>query len=151
MHHGGVRADYVAASHAAPLMVGRRAGLIVSLSSVAAQRYVHPVAYGVAHAAKDRLVADMAQELREFGVAAVSLYPGLVRTESVLANAQHFDLSQSESPELTGRAVLALATGPAMLRWSGRWLVVAELAWEYDFTDIDGRRPVSPRPPPQPS
>ena len=146
MHHAGVRADYVAASHAAPLMVARRAGLIVNLSSFAGQDYVHPVPYGVAHAAKDRLAADMAEELREFGVAAVSLYPGLVRTEGVLANARYFDLSDSESPQLTGRAVAALAGDPAVLRHSGRWLVVAELAWEYDFTDVDGRRPVSPRP-----
>jgi len=40
-------------------------------------------------------------------VAVVSMYPGLVRTEAVLA-AGVFDLSNSESPEFTGRAVAAL-------------------------------------------
>ncbi len=42
----------------------------------------------------------------------VSLYPGLVRTEAVLA-AGVFDLNNSESPEFIGRAVAALASNPA--------------------------------------
>ncbi len=36
--------------------------------------------------------------MREFGAAAIALYPGLVRTEEVLKNAQYFDMSNSESP-----------------------------------------------------
>jgi NAD(P)-dependent dehydrogenase (short-subunit alcohol dehydrogenase family) len=39
--------------------------------------------YGVAKAATDKLTADIAHELRRHRVAAVSLYPGLVRTEAV--------------------------------------------------------------------
>jgi hypothetical protein len=41
----------------------------------------------------------------------VSLYPGLVRTESVIAAAEAgwLDLSNSESPEFIGRVVAALA------------------------------------------
>src|SRR5205823_1695481 len=37
--------------------------------------------------------------LREHHVAAVSLYPGLVRTESVLKHSQFFGLSNTESPQ----------------------------------------------------
>ena len=33
----------------------------------------------------------MAHELRQFGVTAVSLYPGLVRTEAVMAAADFLD------------------------------------------------------------
>jgi hypothetical protein len=70
----------------------------------------------------------------------VSLYPGLVRTEAVLA-AKIFDLSNSESPEFMGRAVAALASDPNVMRWTGQVAVAAALALEYGFTDIDGRQP----------
>ena len=82
----------------------------------------------------------MAHELRPHGVAALSLYPGLVRTEAVLS-AGVFDLSNSESPEFVGRAVAALAADPEVMRWSGQAIVAADLAREYQFTDIDGRVP----------
>ena len=146
MHRIGVRAHYVASVHAAPMMVERRRGLIVNVSSYAAQTFIPPVAYGVAHAAIDRIAADMAQELREFGVAALSLYPGLVRTEAVLEAAQFFDLSNSESPQFVGRAVAALASDPGVMRRSGGWYFAAELAEEYGFTDVDGSGPRSLRP-----
>lgn len=88
------------------------------------------------------MAADMAHELRPHGVTVLSLYPGLVRTEAVLASGG-FDLSNSESAEFTGRAVAALATGPAVARQSGSVVVVAALAQEYGFTDVDGRQPRS--------
>lgn len=140
-----VRSHYVASRLAARAMVERRRGLIVSTSFWGAQSYVHPVGYGVAHAAVDRLSADMAWELEPHGVAAVSLYPGLVRTEGVLRFAQYFDLSNSESPTFQGRAVVALAADPDVLRHTGRALVSAELAAEYGFVDVDGARPRSAR------
>ena len=71
---------------------------------------------------------------------AVSLYPGLVRTEAVVA-AGVFDLSNSESPEFIGRAVAALAADPDVARRNGSVLVAAALAREYGFTDIDGLLP----------
>ena len=85
----------------------------------------------------------MAAELNEHNVAAVSLYPGLVRTEKIMAAAEWLDLSNSESPEFTGRAVVALANDDEVMRKSGKVLVVAALAQEYGFTDIDDK---SPRP-----
>ena len=104
MFAAGVRAHYVASVLAAPLMTARRAGLIVNISFFAAQRDDKGVAYGVAKAASDRMAACMAHELREHNVAAVALYPGLVRTEAVLKSAEYFDLSNSESPQFIGRA-----------------------------------------------
>lgn len=83
----------------------------------------------------------MAHELREHNVAVVSLYPGLVRTESVLKAAQYFDLSNSESPQLIGRAVAALASDPNIMQRSGRIQVAAALALEYGFRDVDGKQP----------
>jgi NAD(P)-dependent dehydrogenase (short-subunit alcohol dehydrogenase family) len=99
------------------------------------------VMYGVAKAATDRLAADMAHELRPHQVAAVSLYPGLVRTERVLRNAQYFDMTNSESPQFIGRAIAALAADPNVMQKSGQVLVAAGLALEYGFTDIDGQQP----------
>ena len=89
------------------------------------------------------MTADMAAELQPHGIAVVSLYPGLVRTEKVMEAAQWLDLSNSESPDFIGRAVAALAADPDVLRHTGKALVAARLASEYGFTDVDGK---SPRP-----
>ena len=126
---------------AARMMVERKRGLIVNVSFWSAQKHVGNVAYGVAKAATDKLTSDAAHELREHGVTVVSLYPGLVRTESVMQSADFLDLSNSESPEFTGRAVVALATDPDVASRSGDILVSAVLAGEYGFTDIDGKQP----------
>jgi NAD(P)-dependent dehydrogenase (short-subunit alcohol dehydrogenase family) len=141
MFAAGVRAHYVASVYAARMMVTQRRGLIVNLSFWAAQKYLGNVAYGVAKAATDKMTADMAQELREYQVAVVSLYPGLVRTEKVLEAAASLDLSNSESPQFIGRAVAALAADPHVLQRSGQVLVAAVLAQEYGFTDLDGKQP----------
>lgn len=141
MFAAGVRAHYRASQLAARTMVERRRGLIVNLSHWAAKKRIGNVAYGVAKAATDKMTADMAEELKPHGVAAVALYPGLVRTEKVMEAAQWLDLSNSESPELTGRAVVALASDPDVLRHTGQVHVVADLARVYRFTDIDGSTP----------
>lgn len=141
MFAAGVRAHYRASQLAAASMVAQQRGLIVNISHWAAQKRIGNVAYGVAKAATDKMTADMAAELVDHGVAVVSLYPGLVRTEKVMQAAQWLDLSNSESPEFTGRAVAALATDPAVLRHSGQVRVVADLAREYGFTDLDGTTP----------
>jgi len=141
MFNAGVRAHYHASQLAAKTMVARRRGLIVNISTWSAQKHIANVAYGVSKAATDKMVADMATELRPHGVAAVSLYPGLVRTEKVMEAAAWLDLTNSESPEFTGRAVAALARDPDILKYSGQVLVAANLALEYGFTDVDGKAP----------
>jgi NAD(P)-dependent dehydrogenase (short-subunit alcohol dehydrogenase family) len=137
----GVRAHYVASALAAPTMIAQGSGLIVNISFFAAQRDDRGVIYGVAKAADDRMAACMAHDLRGHNVAAVSLYPGLVRTESVLAAAEHFDMTNSESPQFIGRAVAALAADPNLMAKSGQVLVAAQVALDYGFTDIDGKQP----------
>jgi NAD(P)-dependent dehydrogenase (short-subunit alcohol dehydrogenase family) len=137
----GVRAHYVASVLAAPIMIAQQSGLIVNISFFAAQRDDKGVIYGVAKSADDRMAACMAHELRPHNVAAVSLYPGLVRTESVLAAAEFFDMSNSESPQFIGRAVAALAADAHVMARSGQVLVAAQLALEYGFSDVDGKQP----------
>jgi NAD(P)-dependent dehydrogenase (short-subunit alcohol dehydrogenase family) len=141
MFAAGVRAHYVACAHAARLMIAQQSGLIVNISFWAAQKYIGNVAYGVSKAATDKMTADMARELREHDVAAVSLYPGLVRTEKVMEAAAFLDLSNSESPQFIGRAVVALASDSNIMQKSGQAFVAAGLAQEYSFTDIDGKQP----------
>ena len=141
MFSAGVRAHYLASQLAARTMVARRRGLIANVSFWAAQKHIANVAYGVSKAATDKLTADMAVELRPHGVTAVSIYPGLVRTEKVMEAAAWLDLTNSESPEFIGRAVAALAADPDVIRHSGTVLIAAALAQEYGFTDVDGRVP----------
>jgi dehydrogenase/reductase SDR family member 1 len=141
MFAAGVRAAYVASAFAARAMVEQRRGLVVNISFWAAQKHIGNVPYGVAKAATDKLTADMAHELREYGVAVVSLYPGLVRTEKVMEAAAYLDLRNSESPRFIGRAVAALASDPQILEKTGRVLVAAAVAQEYGFADVDGTNP----------
>jgi NAD(P)-dependent dehydrogenase (short-subunit alcohol dehydrogenase family) len=152
----GVRSHYVASALAAPTMIRQRAGLIANISSSGAIQYAHNVPYGVGKAALDKMTADMAHDLLSYGVAVVSLWPGLVKTELVMFGAQQgpdgsaqldlgeegtFDLSGAETPRFIGRAVVALATDPDVMARSGRAHTVADLAKEYGFTDLDGRVP----------
>ena len=143
MIDAGVRAAYVCSAHAARLMVPQRRGLIATVSHWAAQKHIGNAIYGVSKAATDKLTADMAHELRPHGVTALSLYPGLVRTEAVLAAAAGgwFDLSNSESPEFTGRVLAALARDPRILERSGQVVVGADAAQAYGVIDVDGRVP----------
>src|SRR5262245_12207597 len=128
MFAAGVRAHYVASVLVARHMVEQRSGLVVNISLCAAQKRIGNVAYGVSKAATDKLTADTASELRDYGVTVVSLYPGLVRTEKVMEAAAFLDLSNSESPRFIGRAVAALAMDPSAIRWTGQVLVAAEVA-----------------------
>jgi dehydrogenase/reductase SDR family protein 1 len=147
MHRVGLRAHYLASALAAPLMIESGGRLIVSLSSFAGRVFVPPVAYGVAHAAIDRLARDMAEELRPHRVASVSLYPGLVLTESVLANIQYFEgETNRETPLFVGRTVAALAADDDVFRLTGRMLVAAEVAAAYGVVDEHGQLPSSNRP-----
>jgi NAD(P)-dependent dehydrogenase (short-subunit alcohol dehydrogenase family) len=141
MFASGVRAHYVSSVLALPLMILGKQGLIVNLSFFAAKRTDKGVAYGAAKAATDHMIACMADEMREYNIAAVSVYPGLVRTESVLKAAEHLDLSNSESPQFIGRAIAALASDKQVMKKSGLTLIAAQLAHEYGFTDINGQQP----------
>jgi len=141
MFGAGVRAHYHASQLAAPSMIAKGRGLIINISFWAAQKHIGNVAYGVSKAATDKMTADMAHELRPHGVAVVSLYPGLVRTEKVMEAAAWLDMTNSESPEFIGRAVAALAADPDVMRYTGTVQVAASVAIEYGFKDVDGKAP----------
>jgi len=144
----GLRAAYVAAYYAAPHMAKAGRGLIVNTSGPGAKYFFYTPAYGVGKVGSDRLAHDFAHELKPFGVAAVSIWSGLIRTELLAATVKKvdgYDLSVTESPQFVGRAVAALAADPEIMRHTGETLYAAEVALEYGFTDLDGSLPRSRR------
>ena len=143
MMDAGVGAAFECSARAARMMVAQRSGLIVNISFWHAKKYVGNAIYGISKAATDKMTSDMAHELRQYNVAVISLYPGLVRTEAVLeaAHAGWLDLSNSESPEYIGRVIAALANDPNTISRSGQALVAAAVGAEYSLTDIDGHVP----------
>ena len=144
MMDAGVRAAFFVSAHAAKQMSVRGQGLIVNISFWAAQKYVGNSIYGIAKAAMDKMSSDMAHELRPSGVAVVSLYPGLVRTEAVMEAARGgwLDISNSESPEFIGKVIAALSRDSMLMERSGQVLVAAEIARELGIVDVDGRQPI---------
>jgi len=142
MHTVGLRSHYVASRFAAQQMVAQGRGLIVNISSIGATRYTGNVSYNVVKAGVDMLTLASAEELRPRGVAVVSVWPRLTRTEGVLAHPELFpEPDKAWSPQFAGRAVAALAADPNVLDKTGRAFDIGDLAAEYGFTDIDGRRP----------
>jgi len=141
----GLRTHYVASWHAARLMAHAGRGLIVNIGSSAAVYPHFGPAYSMAKAALDVFTTTAARELREYGVAMVSVWPGpLVATERVREMGPEQVAQATETPFFTGRAVRALADDPDVLRMSGRVLAVADLARHYGFTDADGTVPPYP-------
>jgi NAD(P)-dependent dehydrogenase (short-subunit alcohol dehydrogenase family) len=144
MFTAGVRAALVASRFAATLMLPRRHGLIVNITAWDRDKFLVNVFYDVAKGAINRMTYGMARELRPHNIAAIALAPGFMRTERVAAAFEAAGNKEypnfTESPEYAGRAVAALAGDPNVLEKSGRVLAVGDLASEYGFTDIDGRR-----------
>ncbi|MFE3060464.1 SDR family NAD(P)-dependent oxidoreductase [Nocardia sp. NPDC059239] len=165
----GVRAHYVATRKAMPLLLDR-SGLIVDIGSPGNYVYVVSTLYGMGKAADERMVALMAQELEDYPVSILTLWPGVVRTE-VTGNAMDHDpatmrsilrlhwervpggeedlaripdgelMALTQSPTFTGRAIAALASDPNVKAKSGTVISVPGAAKEYGFTDVDGTIP----------
>lgn len=155
----GLRNHYFCGVYAARLMVPRKTGLIVNISSPGGLQYLFNIPYGVGKAACDRMAADFAHELRCHNVAAISLWPGAVQTENLLAATTPTDsmvtlasatdkklaesVKHGETVEFAGKAIVHLAADQNVMNKSGRILLTGELGEEYGFTDIDGRKPPS--------
>ncbi|MHA6530003.1 SDR family NAD(P)-dependent oxidoreductase [Paenibacillus sp. BAC0078] len=143
MFTSGVRAHFVTSCYSIPHMIKNKTGLIVNISFWAAERNDMGVSYGMAKSATNKLTETMAYELKENNISVVTIYPGLVRTESVLKASEYFNLSNSESPEFIGMAIVALASDKNILNKSGSKMTAAQIAIDYGYTDIDGKQPVS--------
>ncbi|MFC6981160.1 SDR family NAD(P)-dependent oxidoreductase [Microbulbifer taiwanensis] len=147
----GLRSAYIASFHAAKIMAAQNSGLIVNTGSFGARCYMHGPAYGAQKSGLDKMAWDMAHDLRPFGVAAVSIWMGMLRTErtDMVMQAEpekYADFYElAESPQFTGRIIDALYRNPQLMQKSGHTFIGAELAAELGVVDIDGKRPPSHR------
>ena len=143
----------ITAKHAAPIMIRKRRGLIVEVTeNDILSAGGNPLSQAVKLGLKG-FALNMATELRPYGVAAVAITPGFLRSESMLEHMRITESNwreggkkdknflESESPLFVGRAVAALAQDPKVLDRSGQLLSSWQLSREYKFTDYDGRRP----------
>ena len=158
----GLRNHYICAVYAARMMVPRKQGLIVNVSSGGGLRYAVNVAYGIGKEACDRMAVDCGIELRSSNVAFVSLWPGYVGTEEVLSKLQDSTedpikkslpglkvdfkrlkdlIEKGETPEFVGQCIARLVTDPNIMRKSGQIVMTCDLGREYDLHDKEGHLP----------
>merc|ERR1719158_1213768 len=124
----GLRGHYHCTVLASRLMVERKQGLIVNVSSSGGLKYLFNVAYGIGKAGCDRMAADCGFELKKRGVAMVSLWPGPVKTEYVqdtimnaeTANPMKAVFAKGETIEFAGKAIVALAADENVIKKTGR-------------------------------
>ncbi len=138
---------------AARLMKKRKRGLIVQVTGADFPFYGSNVVHDLIMGGHKLLAFRLAEELRPSGVAAVAITPGFLRSETML---EHFGVTEdtwreggkkdkhflhSESPLLVGRAVVALARDPEVMKWSGHLTSSWEVAARYKLRDADGSNP----------
>lgn len=146
----GMRSHYVASYYAAPIMAEQGSGLIVHTSSAGGRCYMHGPAYGGGKAAVDKFANDMAVDLRDYNVACVSIWMGLLKTErterllELEPDKYGPIMDMMETPQFTGLIIDALAKDPELMQKSGQILVAAELGELYGVQDITGKQPMSP-------
>ena len=142
MFEVGVRSSYVAAWHAAQMMVPQRSGLIIAISGYTGVSYTFDPVFGACKTAVDRLARDMAIELEPHGVCSISLWQALTITERVVqsgGNVKGGIFGEGSTVEHPGRVVAALAADPDVMRHTGGTFITAEMAQEYGVVDVDGR------------
>ena len=81
----GLRCHFVASQRASKVMVGQKSGLIVNISSMGALFTFFTVPYGVGKAGVDKMSEMCGKELKKHNVTCLSLWPGLVQTEHIMA------------------------------------------------------------------
>ena len=159
----GLRNHYICSVYAARIMVPRKQGLIVNVSSGGGLKYLFNVAYGIGKEACDRMAADCGLELKKHNVAFVSLWPGAVGTETVLdklkgdnsgvadaaaktvgrkASAMKELFEKGETPEFSGQCIAALSTDPNVMQMSGKILMTCDLGYKYGLQDAEGHVPM---------
>jgi NAD(P)-dependent dehydrogenase (short-subunit alcohol dehydrogenase family) len=150
----GARSNFVAAWHAAKIMVPQKSGLIVATSGYVGVTYTYGVVFGTCKSAVDRMARDMAVELKAHNVASISMWLGLTFTERAERNLKRDPAMTSQtvtdpkvgsSVEFPGRVIAALAKDSQIMKRTGGTYIAAELAQQYGVTDIDGRVPPSLR------
>lgn len=144
----GLTSNFVAAWHAARIMVPQKSGLIVAISGYVGVTYTYGVVFGTCKSGVDRMARDMAIELKPHNVASMSLWQGLTFTERAERNIARDPAMTKQivtnptigcSPEFPGRVIAALASDQDVMKRSGGTFITAEVAQDYGVTDIDGK------------
>jgi len=154
---GWIWPHIMTAWQAAKLMVPHQSGLIVELVEQDNVGYHGAFYFDLMETLLKRLVFGLANDVGKFGITAVAVAPGFMRTEAIL---EGFGVTEatwraalsnpqaaaagwggSETPCFVGRAVAALAADPHVARKNGGIWTARALSEEYGFTDIDGTRP----------
>ena len=145
----GIRSSYVASYYAAPMMVKQRRGLMVFTSSSGSVHYVYGPAYGAHKASMDKFAADMAVDLKDHNVAALSIWMGPLLSERVkvlmAADPEKFRRLSLETTEFTGHIIWALYNDPKLMEASGQTVIGAEVALKYGIKDVGDVQPRSYR------
>lgn len=153
MQRRAVFSHMITSHYGVPLMVARRQGLVIEVTDGTDYRYRGTLYYSLAKISAIHLAEAMAADLQPFGVTALALTPGFLRSEAMLdhfgvaetnwrdavAKDEHF--AQSETPYYIGKAVAALASDPNVAAKTGKAFMSGDLAEEYGFNDTDGSRP----------
>ncbi|OON15428.1 oxidoreductase, short chain dehydrogenase/reductase family protein, partial [Opisthorchis viverrini] len=134
-------------------------GVIVNISSYGGMERIFNVAFCAGKSALDRMSMEMARDLKKRGVdvAVLSLLPGLVKTETLVAALESGQVPQLLStamnaglglpPEVPGRVVANLVgqSRAALINQSGRCLFGEELARQFAIKLPNRRYPLSRR------
>jgi len=140
----GLRSGYLCGQYAAEIMTEQKSGLIANISLYAARRYLITPVHGIIKAAVDKMSADTAVDLKEYGVKVFSIHPGSVATEGMKEIAKYdlsMNISEMESPKFVGLCVAALALDDKTIEESGSVVLTSKIAEKYGFTDVDGKQP----------
>jgi NAD(P)-dependent dehydrogenase (short-subunit alcohol dehydrogenase family) len=140
MFTAGLRSHLSSCLFGIPLLRAASYGLAILTTFTRGRRYLGNVFYDVSKNAVCRLVAALAEETKESDLAVLGLSPGWMAVERMTGLTPRQE-AEMESTAYIGRAVVALATDPAVSRRSGQTLAVGDLARIYGFTDLDGRQP----------
>ena len=149
MLNTALRATAMTTSYALPLMIPQQHGAIFNITlEMDTTFYDQALFYRTTKVALNYMTYGMAHDLHQrssLDIAVIGIAPGWMRTEDVM---KHFaeglapseELVKTESVEYVGRAILALTTDENIMQKTGQILRTRDLAREYNFLDIDGKR-----------
>lgn len=153
MMERAVFSHIITSRYGTPLMLAAKNGLIIEITDGDTADYRGNLFYDLVKSSVIRLAYGMAQELKPYGITALALTPGFLRSEAML---EHFGVTEanwregakqdphfiaSETPYFVGRAVAALAADPNVADKAGKVLSSWNMAEEYGFDDVDHTRP----------
>lgn len=153
MQRQAVHSHLLTAHYAAHLLIANGKGLLLEITDGVGYHYRGSLYYSLAKISSVHMAEAFAADLKPFGITALALTPGFLRSEAML---DHFGVTEanwrdavvkephfiaSETPVYIGRAVAALATDPHLAAKTGKSLSTWELSDEYGFMDADGTRP----------